>query len=51
MSIFAVVAVGGTGFGPVYAGWIEMNPNLEWRWIQWIQMMSEFIHNIPLSNF
>ncbi|KAF4610850.1 hypothetical protein D9613_006630 [Agrocybe pediades] len=39
MSIFAVVAVGGTGLGPVYAGWIEMNPNLEWRWIQWIQMI------------
>lgn len=39
MSFFAVAAVGGTGFGPIYAGWVEMNPRLQWRWIQWIQMM------------
>lgn len=39
MSLFAVAAIGGTGFGPIYAGWVEMNPRLEWRWIQWIQMM------------
>ncbi|KAE9388526.1 MFS polyamine transporter [Gymnopus androsaceus JB14] len=39
MSFFAVAAIGGTGFGPVYAGWVEMNPRLEWRWIQWIQMI------------
>lgn len=40
MSIYALVAVGGTGLGPVAAGWIEMNPHLQWRWIQWIHMMS-----------
>ena len=39
MSIFALLAVGGTGLGPVYAGWIEINPKLEWKWIQWIHMM------------
>ena len=39
MSIFAVAAVGGTGLGPVLAGWIEMSSRLQWRWIQWIQMM------------
>ncbi|GLB43233.1 putative major facilitator superfamily protein [Lyophyllum shimeji] len=39
MSIFAVAALGGTGLGPVMAGWIEVNPRLEWRWIQWIQMI------------
>ncbi|KAJ3888199.1 MFS polyamine transporter [Lentinula edodes] len=39
MSFFAVAAVGGTGFGPIYAGWVEMNPRLQWRWIQWIQMI------------
>ncbi|KAF8966273.1 MFS polyamine transporter [Flammula alnicola] len=39
MSIFAVMAVGGTGVGPVIAGWIEMNSKLQWKWIQWIQMM------------
>ena len=39
MSIFSLMAVGGTGFGPVYSGWIEINPKLEWKWIQWIHMM------------
>ncbi|PPQ69601.1 hypothetical protein CVT26_001589 [Gymnopilus dilepis] len=39
MSFFAVTAVGGTGLGPAFAGWIEMNPRLGWRWIQWIQMI------------
>ncbi|KAF9078033.1 MFS polyamine transporter [Rhodocollybia butyracea] len=39
MSLFAVAAIGGTGFGPLYAGWVQMNPKLEWRWIQWIQMI------------
>ena len=39
MSVFALIALGGTGFGPVYSGWIEMNPKLEWKWIQWIHMM------------
>lgn len=42
MSIFAVMAVGGSGFGPVMAGWIEMNKNLGWRWIQWIELMFAF---------
>ncbi|KAF8074570.1 MFS polyamine transporter [Lyophyllum atratum] len=39
MSMFAVAALGGTGLGPVLAGWINENPRLEWRWIQWIQMI------------
>ncbi|KAF8202324.1 MFS polyamine transporter [Pholiota molesta] len=39
MSIFALMAIGGTGIGPVYAGWMEMNPRLEWKWIQWSQMI------------
>jgi hypothetical protein len=39
MSVFALIALGGTGFGPVYSGRIEMNPKLEWKWIQWIHMM------------
>lgn len=39
MSYFALAAVGGTGLGPIFAGWIEMNSRLEWKWIQWIQMM------------
>ncbi|THH29523.1 hypothetical protein EUX98_g4677 [Antrodiella citrinella] len=39
MSIFSLAAVGGTGLGPVFAGYVEMNPRLEWRWIQWIHLM------------
>ncbi|PBK65970.1 MFS polyamine transporter [Armillaria solidipes] len=39
MTVFTVAAIGGTGVGPMMAGWIEMNQRLEWKWIQWIQMM------------
>ena len=39
MSLFAAGALGGTGLGPLIAGWIEMDSRLGWRWIQWIQMM------------
>ncbi|KAJ7483187.1 MFS polyamine transporter [Mycena latifolia] len=39
MAIFSLAALGGTGVGPVVAGWIEMNPKLEWRWVQWVQMI------------
>ena len=39
MALFSIAAIGGTGLGPVASGWIEMNPHLGWRWIQWIQMM------------
>ncbi|KAJ7777218.1 MFS polyamine transporter [Mycena metata] len=39
MAIFSVAALGGTGLGPLISGWIEMNPRLEWRWIEWIQMI------------
>ncbi|KAG7444518.1 MFS polyamine transporter [Guyanagaster necrorhizus] len=39
MTIFTAAAIGGTGVGPIIAGWIEMNGRLEWKWIQWIQMM------------
>ncbi|TCD71762.1 hypothetical protein EIP91_003105 [Steccherinum ochraceum] len=39
MAVFSVTALGGTGLGPVAAGWIEMNSHLEWRWIQWIHMI------------
>ena len=39
MSIFALCAISGIGLGPLMAGWVEMDPRLGWRWIQWIQMM------------
>ncbi|KAI0080216.1 MFS general substrate transporter [Panus rudis PR-1116 ss-1] len=40
MSLFAFSALAGTGFGPVFAGWIEMNPHLQWRWIQWLHLIT-----------
>jgi hypothetical protein len=42
MSIYSLVALGGSGLGPLAAGWVEMNPHLQWRWIQWIHAMSVF---------
>lgn len=37
MGLFALGAIFGTGIGPVWAGFVEANPSLEWRWIQYIQ--------------
>lgn len=45
MSIYSLAALGGTGLGPVVAGWVEMNPHLQWRWIQWIHMM--YVYSPP----
>lgn len=39
MAIFSLSALCGNGYGPLIAGWIEMNSRLGWRWIQWIQLM------------
>jgi hypothetical protein len=38
-AIFSAAALRGLELRPVFSGWIEINPKLEWRWIQWIQMM------------
>ncbi|KAF5384638.1 hypothetical protein D9757_007464 [Collybiopsis confluens] len=48
MSLFSFAAVGGVGIGPVCAGWIEMNPRLQWRWIQWIEMIVTALYLILL---
>ncbi|KAF8993772.1 MFS general substrate transporter [Cyathus striatus] len=39
MAWFSVAAISGNGLGPFIAGWIENNPKLGWRWIQWTQMI------------
>ncbi|KZT21181.1 MFS general substrate transporter [Neolentinus lepideus HHB14362 ss-1] len=39
MSIFAVAAIAASGLGPAATGWVEQNPHLEWRWIQWISLI------------
>jgi len=36
MSAFAGASIASTGLGPVIGGFIEANPHLEWRWIQWV---------------
>lgn len=50
MAIFSVAALAGSGLGPLTAGWIEMNSKLQWRWIQWIQMMWVVLVS-PLHSF
>ena len=39
MGLFGLSAIGAVGLGPVFAGWIEMNEHLGWRWIQYIHLM------------
>ncbi|KAH7920530.1 MFS general substrate transporter [Leucogyrophana mollusca] len=39
MSMYALAAVSSTGLGPVIAGWIDANPRLGWRWIQWVHVI------------
>ncbi|KIY54024.1 MFS general substrate transporter [Fistulina hepatica ATCC 64428] len=39
MSVFACISLGSTGLGPAFAGWVEMNPRLRWRWIPWILLI------------
>ncbi|CCM02601.1 uncharacterized protein FIBRA_04704 [Fibroporia radiculosa] len=50
MSFFAAAAIGGTGLGCVASGWIEQNPHLGWRWIQWIHAIlgAVFVIAVPI---
>ena len=48
MALFATAALGGNGLGPLISGWTEMNEKLEWRWIQWIYMMSVSLHLVQV---
>ena len=50
MSIFALIALGATGIGPIYSGWIEINPKLGWRWIQWIHMMQVIPYLLKIGD-
>ena len=38
MSVFTFCVTLGPGLAPVIFSWVEANPSLEWRWIQWFQM-------------
>jgi MFS family permease len=39
MSLYALGIIASMGLGPTIAGWIEANPSMGWRWIQWIHVM------------
>lgn len=39
MSLYALAVIASIGLGPAIAGWIEADPSLEWRWIQWAHVM------------
>ena len=47
MALFAFMAMLGTGLGPAIFSWVEANPRLQWRWIQWIQLSeSQILYRI-----
>lgn len=46
MSVFALAAIFSLGVGPLFAGWIEMDPNLGWKWINWVQMTWVLSHSV-----
>ena len=43
MSLYSVGIIASCGLGPTIAGWIEANPSLGWRWIQWVHVMCGII--------
>jgi hypothetical protein len=49
MAIFGTAAIASTGIGAVVFGWVEANPKLEWRWIQWVQY-SASSHDRDISH-
>ncbi|KAH8100406.1 MFS general substrate transporter [Cristinia sonorae] len=51
MAIFTIAAMASTGVGPVAAGWIEMNPRFEWRWIQWFHLIATGILAVLIVLF
>ncbi|KIK93695.1 hypothetical protein PAXRUDRAFT_144509 [Paxillus rubicundulus Ve08.2h10] len=48
MSVFTFVNMACTGFGPMLSGWIEQDPRLQWRWIQWLHAVFSGVYFIIL---
>lgn len=48
MSLYALSVVASSGLGPMIAGWIEANPSLQWRWIQWIHVIVGGVYSISM---
>lgn len=46
MSFFTLVNMTCTGFGPMVSGWVEYDPHLQWRWIQWLHAM--LVSSLPI---
>ncbi|GJJ11461.1 hypothetical protein Clacol_005694 [Clathrus columnatus] len=51
MSLFALSAVGVAGLAPTFAGLIEQNPHLQWRWIQWLNLICSGAYAIVVLLF
>lgn len=51
MAVFSTAAIFGTGIGPVFAGWIEQNDSLGWRWINWVQAIYTGVSFLALAVF
>ncbi|KAG9309457.1 major facilitator superfamily domain-containing protein [Chiua virens] len=44
MSLFALVNMACTGLGPMVSGWVEHDPRLRWRWIQWLHAIFSLVY-------
>ncbi|GJJ11462.1 hypothetical protein Clacol_005695 [Clathrus columnatus] len=51
MSIYALTAAGSTGLAPTFAGLIEQNPHLQWRWIQWLHLIVGGVYALAVIIF
>jgi len=36
MSLYSLIALFVTAGGPIFAGWVDMNSHMQWRWIAWL---------------
>ncbi|GAP92446.1 putative benomyl methotrexate resistance protein [Rosellinia necatrix] len=37
--LYAILGFGGAAFGPVVGTWIGNDPNLSWRWVEWLTLI------------
>ncbi|OJA21197.1 hypothetical protein AZE42_01355 [Rhizopogon vesiculosus] len=51
MSIFSLTILSSMGLGPTIAAWIEANPSLGWRWIQWVHVIVTGVYFISVCLF
>ncbi|KAJ8586462.1 MFS general substrate transporter [Rhizopogon salebrosus TDB-379] len=51
MSLYALGIIASMGLGPTIAGWIEANPSMGWRWIQWIHVIVSGMYVVSVLLF